>query len=86
MSVSSANSTPAVVPTVDVREIPHQQRHPFIFKSYEELRPGQAFVLVVDHDPKPVFFELDFVQKGKFTWDYLEQGPELWRVQIAKIQ
>ncbi|MGH9449460.1 MAG: DUF2249 domain-containing protein [Terriglobia bacterium] len=86
MSASSTNNTPAIVSTIDVRPIPHHQRHPLIFKTFDGLVPGQAFVLIVDHDPKPVLYELDFVRKGKFAWNYLEQGPEVWRVQMAKIQ
>ena len=79
------NATPEITSTLDVREVEHAQRHPLIFRTYNALQPGQAFVLVVDHDPKPVLFELDFVQKGKFEYSYLEQGPEVWRVQMVKI-
>lgn len=87
MSTPSANnSAPAIVSTLDVREVPHHQRHPLIFKTFDGLQAGQAFILVVDHDPKPVLFELDFVRKGKFAWNYLEQGPEIWRVQMARVQ
>lgn len=75
---------PHITSTVDVRVVPHPQRHPVIFQTYNALKPGEGFILVVDHDPKPVFFQLDFVQHGKFTWDYVEQGPERWRVQVAK--
>ncbi len=86
MSTLNPGTTPAIVTTIDVRPIPHAQRHPLIFKTFDGLNPGQAFVLVVDHDPKPVLFELDFARKGKFAWNYLEQGPEVWRVQMAKTQ
>lgn len=75
-----------IASTVDVREVPHSERHHLIFKTFNELPAGEAFVLLVDHDPKPVLFELDFLQKGKFSWNYLEQGPEVWRVQMAKIR
>lgn len=85
MSETNVGSTPEVTSTLDVREIGHGQRHPLIFKTYHALKPGQAFILVVDHDPKPVLYELDFVQHGKFKSTYLEQGPEVWRVQMAKI-
>jgi uncharacterized protein (DUF2249 family) len=86
MSTPNTGNTPAIITTIDVRPIPHAQRHPLIFKTFDEIKPGQAFVLLVDHDPKPVLYELDFVRKGKFAWNYLEQGPQVWRVQMAKIQ
>jgi uncharacterized protein (DUF2249 family) len=84
MSTTNISFTPEITSTLDVREMPHSQRHPAIHKRFQGLSPGQAFVLVVDHGPKPVLFELDFLQKGKFIWNYLEQGPEVWRVQMAK--
>lgn len=84
MNESIENASPEVVSTIDVRPVPHAQRHPLIFKSYQELKPGQAFVLLVDHDPKPVLYELDFIQHGIFSWTYLEQGPEVWRVRFEK--
>jgi len=84
VNTPSANEAPEVISTIDVRGVPHAQRHPLIFKTYGQLKPGQAFILVVDHNPKPVLNELDFVQKGKFKWTYLEQGPEVWRVQFVK--
>ena len=86
MNTFSAMETPEVITTLDVREVAHAQRHPLIFKTYGQLQPGQAFVLVVDHDPKPVLYELDFIQHGIFKWIYLEQGPEVWRVQFEKTR
>ncbi|MGH9468253.1 MAG: DUF2249 domain-containing protein [Terriglobales bacterium] len=88
MSTSSSPgpaNTYSVVSTIDVREVPHQGRHQLIYKTFENLQPGQAFILVVDHDPKPVLFELDFMHKGTFAYAYLEQGP-LFRIQMAKIK
>lgn len=85
MSEPNAVPAPAITSTLDVRQIGHGQRHPLIFRTFQELKPGQAFILVVDHDPKPVLFELDFAQHGKFKPTYLEQGPEVWRIQMAKI-
>ena len=70
--------------TVDVRQIAPPQRHPLIFNTYEALQPGQTFILVNDHDPKPLYYQFKFEREGQFTWDYLEQGPVVWRVQIGK--
>ncbi len=70
--------------TVDVRPLAPAQRHPLIFGTFEDLMPGQSFVLVNDHDPKPLYYQFAAERTGEFTWDYLEQGPEVWRVRIAK--
>lgn len=85
MANASSKTDAVITTTIDVREVPHERRHPLIFKTFDGLQPGQAFILLVDHDPKPVIFELDFVRKGKFKWSYLEQGPEVWRVQMERV-
>lgn len=70
---------------VDVREIPHGRRHPRIFGVYARLAPGESFVLVNNHDPKPLRREFQATYPGRFGWDYLEAGPERWRVRIGRL-
>jgi uncharacterized protein (DUF2249 family) len=70
--------------TIDVREIPPRQRHPLIFGTFDTLAAGEALLLVNDHDPKPLFYQFQAESPGEFTWDYLENGPEVWRVRIGK--
>ncbi len=70
--------------TLDVRPVPPARRHPIILDTFEALRSGQAFTLVNDHDPKPLYYPLQAEQPGKFTWTYLEQGPEVWRGRIGR--
>lgn len=70
---------------VDVRPIVPAERHPLIFDTFEGLQPGEAFVLINDHDPKPLFYQFKFEREGQFSWDYLESGPKVWKVQIGKV-
>ncbi|RAG83319.1 hypothetical protein DN069_22615 [Streptacidiphilus pinicola] len=70
---------------VDVARIPHDQRHPRIFARYARLAPGEAFTLVNNHDPKPLRREFEAAHPDGFTWDYLESGPERWRVRIGRV-
>ena len=72
--------------TVDVRSIAPRERHPLIFGSFDQLAAGEALLLVNDHDPKPLFYQFQAESKGKFTWDYLESGPEVWQVKIGKTE
>lgn len=74
----------STAPEVDVRQYPPAERHEMIFQTYEDLRPGEAFILVNDHDPKPLYYQFSAEQPGRFTWERLEQGPEVWKVQIGK--
>ncbi len=73
-----------ITTTLDVRQIPPPQKHPTIFQTFENLTAGQSFVLVNDHDPKPLYYQFVHEHEGQFTWEYLEQGPEIWRVQIGR--
>ncbi|MBI5564333.1 MAG: DUF2249 domain-containing protein [Chloroflexi bacterium] len=69
---------------VDVRPVAPAQRHPLIFGTFEKLAAGEALVLINDHDPKPLFYQFMFERNGQFSWDYLEQGPVVWRVRIGR--
>ncbi|WP_030377814.1 MULTISPECIES: DUF2249 domain-containing protein [unclassified Streptomyces] len=72
---------PAVV---DVREIPHGRRHPRIFARFARLAPGESFTLVNNHDPKPLRREFQAAHPDAFTWEYVESGPERWRIRIGR--
>jgi uncharacterized protein (DUF2249 family) len=84
-ALESERSTPVTDDLVlDVRSEPPIRRHGLIFETFDKLDVGAAFVLVNDHDPKPLYYQLAAEQGGTFSWDYLEQGPEVWRVRIAR--
>jgi uncharacterized protein (DUF2249 family) len=70
---------------VDVRPIPPPQKHPTIFETFARLQPGQRMELINDHDPRPLYYQFQAEMPGKFTWTYLEQGPDTWRVEIGKL-
>jgi len=71
-------------PILDVRAIVPRERHPLIFRTFGSLGPGEAFELVNDHDPKPLYYQFQAELGGPFDWQYLEQGPEVWRVRIGR--
>lgn len=70
---------------LDVREIQPRVRHPLIFDTFANLTSGDSFILVNDHDPRPLFYQFSYEQPNQFTWDYLETGPDVWRVSIGKV-
>jgi uncharacterized protein (DUF2249 family) len=72
-------------PIIDVRTIPHARRHAMIFETFAALEPGTGFELRVDHDPKPLYYQFAAEQAGTFTWEWLEQGPELWRARLGRV-
>jgi uncharacterized protein (DUF2249 family) len=71
-------------PVVDVRRVPPAQRHPLIFDTFAALAPGASFLLINDHDPKPLYYQLAAEHTGQFVWQPLEEGPEVWRIRIGR--
>jgi len=69
---------------LDVRDRAPRDRHTLIFESFAGLSPGEAFVLINDHDPRPLYYQFEAEYKNQFSWNYLEQGPEVWRVRIGR--
>lgn len=70
---------------IDVRTLVPRQRHQKIFELVDALAPGRSFVLVNDHDPRPLYYQLEAEYPRQFSWTYLESGPEVWRVEIARL-
>lgn len=79
------DATKSNVDTVDVRTLVPAQRHAKIFELVNNLAPGGSFVLVNDHDPKPLYYQLEAEYPHQFSWTYIERGPEVWKVQIGKL-
>ncbi|OJX37867.1 MAG: hemerythrin [Chloroflexi bacterium 44-23] len=69
---------------LDIRSVHPSQRHPMIFEKFDNLAKGEKFVLINDHDPKPLYYQFQAERTGTFGWDYLESGPKTWRVQISR--
>lgn len=70
--------------TIDLRQIEPFARHTLIFSSYAALLPGQALEIINDHDPAPLNAQLQVRSPGLFSWNYVEEGPQVWRVRIGK--
>lgn len=70
---------------VDVTQVPPARRHPAIFEAWEALPVGGVLKLIVDHDPKPLFYEFRAERGGEFRWDALERGPVRWSVDITRV-
>ncbi|MDA8128210.1 MAG: DUF2249 domain-containing protein [Betaproteobacteria bacterium] len=77
--------TASIKSTIDVRDIVPRDRHPLIFGTFTELLPGEALLLVNDHDPKPLYYQFQAEHGGEFEWEYLESGPDVWRVRIGRV-
>jgi uncharacterized protein (DUF2249 family) len=75
----------ATAHTIDVRDIVPRQRHPLIFSTFAALPAGGVMQIVNDHDPKPLYYQFAAEMNGQFEWEYLDNGPDVWRVAITKL-
>jgi uncharacterized protein (DUF2249 family) len=73
------------VVTIDVRDLVPRDRHPLIFKTFDDLAVGTTMLLVNDHDPKPLYYQLLAERPGQAGWEYLEDGPSVWQVRITRL-
>lgn len=71
---------------VDVRGVHPPERHPRIFGAFTRLAPGESFILVNDHDPRPLYYQFQAELTGQFSWEYLERGPTMWQVRIGRAE
>ena len=76
------SKTPSIV--LDVRSIVPRERHPKIFNTFDGLKKGEMMILINDHDPKPLKYQLDAERRGQLDCKYVEQEPEVWKVEITK--
>ena len=69
---------------VDVREISPGVRHTVIHQLFGNLNAEQTLQLIVDHDPCRLKLQLEARHGSHVGWDYLEHGPDIWRVRISR--
>ena len=80
------NRQQSTMTIVDLREVAASDRRLKVFDAFEHLLPGEVLVLVHNHHSKPLFYLFLAESPRGFTWDYLEQGPDIWRIRIKKTR
>lgn len=71
---------------INVGDIDRRHRHGIICQLFEHLSPEKSLQLVVDHDPRPLRYQLDAKHGPRCSWSYLEQGPDVWRVRLKHLR
>ena len=69
---------------LNVTALEPRLKHPRIFQEFDSLIPGAAFIITNDHDPKPLYYQMQKERGQTFGWEYMENGPEVWKVKITK--
>ena len=70
---------------LDVRDMPPWERHPAIFGTLKTLLVGEALLLINDHDPKPLYYQLMAERPDQFGWECHQEGPREWRATIERV-
>lgn len=71
---------------LDIRPVEPKDRFDTIMATYESLEPGVTMELVVDHDPLCMYYTLKATRPpDNFGFEYLEEGPDVWRVEVTRL-
>jgi uncharacterized protein (DUF2249 family) len=76
---------PTATARIDVRILPPRERYPLVLSTFAALPAGETMELINDCDPAPLRSQFQARMPGQFGWEYLEQGPDTWRVVISKV-
>lgn len=76
----------ALVHEMDLRPYPPAKRHEMFYEAFAQLKPGEAFAFENDHDPKPLYYQMEAESREPFSWEYIAEGPEVWKVRVTKTQ
>lgn len=69
---------------LDVTTVEPKRKHPMIFELFDALPPGRKLTILNDHDPKPLYYQLMAERGQVFKWQYIENGPVNWKVEITR--
>ena len=72
------------VRVIHVPDYAPREKHSTILNAFDELASGEAIQIVNDHDPRPLQYQFMMERTEQFIWEYLEEGPETWKVAIGK--
>lgn len=70
---------------LDLRSIERPQRHALVFEAVDRLPLGGSLVLTNDHDPLHLQKQMDQLYPGEISWEYLENGPQDFRLRLTRI-
>ena len=72
------------LPELDATAIPHAIRHATIFGALDSIAAGHGMILAAPHDPKPLLAQLEQRSPGAFDIDYVQRGPEVWKLRFLR--
>jgi len=76
----------SVVEEFDLRPFPPATRHEMFYDAFAAINPGEAFEFINDHDPLPLYYQMEAESEVPFKWEYILKGPEEWKVRVRKVK
>jgi regulator of cell morphogenesis and NO signaling len=70
--------------SIDAQALPLAERVPRILAVFDALSPGESFEFVSGVPPRRLLAQFQNERKGLFEWSPLEQGPEVWRIELLR--
>ena len=84
INTSTTHAAPGT--SLDVRPVEPKHRFDRIMSTYDSLAAGSTMELIVDHDPVCMYYTLKMTRGADtFSFEYLEEGPEVWRVNVTPL-
>lgn len=75
----------SIDPRLDVRDVPHGQRHARVLAALDTLAADGALVLVAPHAPRPLLAEIDARYAGQVSAEWLQDGPDVWQIRLHRL-
>jgi uncharacterized protein (DUF2249 family) len=80
------SSTAAPTRTVDIRCLGNcTDRKAHVLATFDALAAGESLVVLNDHVPNGLRRHFEELRPGAFDWKPLENGPEVFRVEITRV-
>lgn len=76
--------TGSATQVIDARPLPCPERRARVFAAAGMLAPGESFLLVNDHDPRPLHGHLCRGYGVAWVWSYELPGPEVYVVRVGR--
>jgi uncharacterized protein (DUF2249 family) len=70
---------------LDVRELPHGERHARVLAAIDALPANGALVLIAPHAPRPLLGEIARRYGGQIGAQLLQDGPEVWQIRLHRL-
>jgi uncharacterized protein (DUF2249 family) len=71
-------------PRLDVREVPHGERHARVLAALDALPADAALVLIAPHAPLPLLAEIENRYAGQVAGQWLQDGPDVWQIRLHR--